>query len=298
MNYDFKIDDLKIDKMVKYYNNYREVNNDKRILYSFKSDDFKIIIYNTKKVLFQGKKNFEEYEKWAKVFGIETIKPIDESTYINQYSNQRIIGSDEVGTGDFFGPIVVCSAYITPKDIERLEELNIRDSKTLTDKMILEIGEQLIDTVSYHVLVLHNERYNKLVYEGYNMNKIKAFLHNHAIKKMVDKHKDYQNVILDQFCTPINYFGYLKDETKVFKNIKFHTKGESVHKAVAVASIIARYKFLLEMDELSKKINITLPKGAGAPVDAVGKVIYMKYGKDIFESIAKLNFKNLDKITK
>lgn len=298
MNYDFKIDDLKIEKMVNYYRNYLEDTSDQRILYAFKSPDFKITIYNSKKVLFQGKRNFEEYEKWAKIFGFDAIKPIDESTYHNQYARLRVIGSDEVGTGDFFGPVVVCAAYLTPEDIIRLDDLNIRDSKTLTDTLIMELGEKLIDMISYHVLVLPNDRYNKLVYEGYNMNKIKAYLHNHAIKKMVDKHKDYQAVILDQFCTPMNYFGYLKEEQSVFKDIKFHTKGESVHKSVAVASIIARYKFLLEMDKLSEKIKITLPKGAGAPVDAIGKVIMLKYGKDIFESISKIHFKNFDRITK
>ncbi|MCK5731884.1 MAG: ribonuclease HIII, partial [Tenericutes bacterium] len=82
-----------------------------------------------------------------------------------------------------------------------------------------------------------------------------------------------------------------------FKNIQFHTKAESVHKAVAIASIIARYKFLLEMDQLSEVIKITLPKGAGAPVDAIGKLIYLQQGEEIFKEIAKVNFKNYNRIT-
>lgn len=295
MNYDFIIADNNIQKMVSYYKNYLEETNDSRILYSFKSPDFKITIYNTKKVLFQGKKNFEEYEKWAKVFGLDLVNQIQEKEYTTEYYKQRIIGSDEVGTGDFFGPVVVCSAYLEYKDLSLVDELHIRDSKTINDKQIREIGEILINKVSYHVLVLHPEKYNNLVYEGYNLNKIKAYLHNHAIKKMVEKHPNYQNVILDQFCSVDNYFSYLKEE-KAFKNIKFHTKAESVHPAVAIASIIARYKFLLEMDNLSEKIGITLPKGAGPGVDAVGKVIHMKYGEEIFDRIAKKNFKNYQKI--
>jgi ribonuclease HIII len=297
MNYDFVIDQGNIEKMVSYYHNYMEDINDSRILYSFKSADFKITIYNTKKVVFQGKNNFEEYEKWAKIFGFEVEKPTDFSVYLNDYINQRIIGSDEVGTGDFFGPVVVCAAYVTPKDKEIMSELKIRDSKTLSDEQIKIIAKKLIQTISYHVLVLPNEKYNSLTADGYNMNKIKAYLHNHAIKKMVTKHPDYQNIIIDEFCSPENYYKYLDGE-KPIKNTKFHTKGESVHPAVAVASIIARYKFLLEMDKLSEKIKITLPKGAGAPVDAVGRVIYLKHGLEIFNTIAKTHFKNLEKITK
>ncbi|MDC7243728.1 MAG: ribonuclease HIII [Sphaerochaetaceae bacterium] len=295
MNYDFIIDSKNINKMVSYYHNYLEDLSDTRIMYSFKSQDFKITIYNTKKVLFQGKKSFEEYEKWAKVFALDIPKPIDYHNNDNLYLKQRIIGSDEVGTGDFFGPVVVCAAYCRPNDLKLVQELKIQDSKNINDKKIRELGEILIDKFSYHVLVLPPKKYNELVQKGYNLNKIKAFLHNHAIKKMVDKNPSYQNVILDQFCSPTNYFNYLGGE-ETFKNIKFHTKAESIHPAVAIASIIARYKFLLEMDSLSDNTGITLPKGAGPGVDAIGKLIYLKHGKSIFENIAKVNFKNIERI--
>lgn len=298
MNYNFQLTEHILEKFVSYYRNYIEDNTDPRILYSFKSPDFKIIVYNSKKVMFQGTGGYEEYVKWAELLGLDIETKPTETSYSNpQYSRKKIIGSDEVGTGDFFGPIVVCAAYLTPKDDELLESYHIRDSKTLTDKQIIETVPKLIDKISHHILVLQPEKYNALTSEGYNMNKLKAYLHNHAIKKLVQQHPNFDYVILDEFCSPKNYFEYLKTE-KPFTNIQFHTKGESVHKAVAVASMIARYKFLLEMDRLSEQIHITLPKGSGAPADAVGKVIFLKYGREIFYTIAKTNFKNLDKITK
>ena len=295
MNYNFQLDKSMMEKFVLYYKSFQEENQDKRILYSFKSDDFKIIIYNSYKVMFQGKTGFDEYKKWANLLNLEIIEPIDETIYFNQYNNKRIIGSDEVGTGDFFGPVVVCAAYVTPKDLTELEYLNYRYSKKISDSQIIEIGKVLVNKISHHVLVLNPEKYNSLVYEGYNLNKMKAFLHNHAIKKVVNQHPDFDYVILDEFCSPKNYFDYLKGED-IFRNIQFHTKAETVHKAVAIASIIARYKFLTLMDELSDKIKITLPKGSGAPADAIGKVVYLKYGEEIFDSIAKKNFKNYDRV--
>ncbi|XMB72528.1 ribonuclease HIII [Mycoplasmatota bacterium WC30] len=296
MNYDFSLNDANIEKFVSYYQQFKENNTDPRILHSFKGPDFKIIIYNSKKVLFQGKSGYEEYLKWGTFLGYDIKKPIDESTYINEYFNKNVIGSDEVGTGDFFGPVVVCAAYVTKSDNDFMEELNIRDSKGLSDAQIITLAPKLIEHFTHHVLVLNPEKFNSLTSEGYNLNKIKAYLHNHAIKKMVQNCPNYNYVILDQFCSPKNYFEYLKTET-VFDKIQFHTKGESVHKAVAIASIIARYKFLLEMDKLSENISITLPKGSGAPTDAIGKVIYLKYGEEIFSKIAKINFKNFNKIT-
>ena len=41
------------------------------------------------------------------------------------------IGSDEVGTGDYFGPIVVTAAYVPKDKIEFLESIGVKDSKKL-----------------------------------------------------------------------------------------------------------------------------------------------------------------------
>lgn len=296
MNHDFNIKDEQLNKFILYYKQFQEKTDDSRILYSFKSPDFKITIYNTKKVLFQGKKAYDEYAIWAKHFGYELEPEMDETIYENEYIRKTVIGSDEVGTGDFFGPVVVCAAYVKPSDLPILDELKVRDSKTMSDKQIIEIGSKLVQEVSYHVISLSPEKYNELTKKGYNMNKIKAYLHNHAIKKMVSKHPKVDHVILDEYCSPKNYFSYLEDE-EAYQKIDFHTKAESVHKAVAVASIIARYKFLLEMDRISKEIGITVPKGSGAPADAIAKVIYLQKGIEIFSRIAKVHFKNYEKLT-
>lgn len=295
MNYELTLATHDLEKFRTYYASIVENSDDPRIHYVFKSEDFRITVYNSGKTLFQGKNAFEEYSVWARHFDLEIENIPDESTYQNNYFNKRVIGSDEVGTGDLFGPIVVCAAYVTPKDYSFLDDLQVRDSKTLSDAQIKEIGSQLIDKLSYHVLVLNPEKYNELTAKGYNMNKIKAYLHNHAIKKMVVQTPDFDNVIVDEFCSKDNYFAYLSGET-IYKNINFHTKGETIHKAVAVASIIARYKFLLEMDRLSHETGIILPKGSGAPADAIAKLIYLQKGREIFGKIAKLNFKNFERI--
>jgi ribonuclease HIII len=300
MNYVFTISDKDLKKFITYYQKIEENSDDLKIKHRFKTDDFSITVYNSNKVMFQGTRGYNEYKKWADIFGIETLPNEEELPiidYDNQYYNLRVIGSDEVGTGDFFGPVVVCSAYVTPQDYSFLDTLNIKDSKRINDREIRVIGEKLISQISYHILVLKNEKFNELTSQGYNMNKIKAYLHNHAIKKLVDKHSDYQKIILDKFCSESNYFNYLSGET-VVKNIDFLTQAESIHQAVAVAAIIARYKFLLAFDELSKEIGIVLPKGAGPGVDAIAKVIALKHGEEVFNKIAKVNFKNFEKIKK
>lgn len=284
-------------KLANYYRPFEVPTTSPYMKHLFKTDAFTISVYTSNKVVFQGEKAKEEYIEWANILGIEPdiVEPISQSAYINEFYQQTIIGSDEVGTGDFFGPVVVTAALVGPKDYEFLKEYNIQDSKNISDRIITEIAPILIKNIPHHTLVLNNEKYNNLTNQGYNMNKIKAYLHNHAIKKMISKKIPYNNIIVDAFCSSKNYFNYLKDQ-EVVRDIQLIEKGESIHLSVAVGAIIARYQFLQEMNKLSKSIQITIPKGASASCDAIGKLIYLKYGEEIFNKIAKTNFKNYQKI--
>ena len=72
-------------------------------------------------------------------------------------STMSIVGFDEVGTGDFFGPMTVVAVYVDAKQIPLLKELGVKDSKNLNDDQITAIAKQLLHVVPYSSLVLHNE---------------------------------------------------------------------------------------------------------------------------------------------
>lgn len=231
-------------------------------------------------------KNSEQKEKKTK-----SEITIDPKVY---YANT--IGSDEVGTGDYFGPIVVTSAYVCKDNIKWLEDLGVKDSKKLTDDKILEIVPQIIKKVPYKSVILSNTEYNERYNADTNMNKLKAILHNNVLIKLTNEIKDYDYVVVDEFAKKFVYFNYLKESPNVFRNITFLTKGEDKCLAVACASMISRYIFIKEFDKLGEKVDTFLPKGAGDVVTDVGKKIVQKYGTDILKDIAKLNFKNTNKI--
>src|SRR5690606_26700076 len=128
-----------------------------------------------------------------------------------------------------------------------LESLNVRDSKNMNDKMIIQIAPKIAQRLIHSLLILTPKKYNNLVDQGLNLNKIKALLHNQAIIKTSSKLEETVPVILDQFCTPQLYFNYIKDETLIYRDIEFHVRAEAVHLSVAAASIIARYAFLVKM---------------------------------------------------
>ena len=210
--------------------------------------------------------------------------------------NSSSIGSDEVGTGDYFGPIVVTSAYVNKENISWLESIGVKDSKKLTDDKILEIVPQIIKRIPYKSIILTNKEYNERYNENTNMNKLKAILHNNVLLKLSSEIKDYDYIVVDEFAQKYVYFNYLKESPNVVRNITFMTKGEDKCLAVACASLISRYIFIKEFDKLSDKVDEFLPKGASDAVTEMGKKLVNKFGKEILNDVAKLNFKNTDKI--
>ncbi len=234
------------------------------------------------------------YPKCKYIKGQENKKPktVDNTDYHNVCS----IGSDEVGTGDFFGPLVVTAAYVTMDDIKFLEDLGVKDSKKMSDETILKVVPKIKERIQYETKILSNEQYNLMYSEKINMNTFKALMHNEVLYKLEQKHKDYDYIIVDQFVNPKKYYEYLKDEENVVKNITFMTKAEDKNLAVACGSLISRYTFLLELDKLGEKYDMFLPKGASNLVDEFGVNFVKKYGFDELKKVCKMNFKNVNKI--
>ncbi|MCV2232200.1 ribonuclease HIII [Paracholeplasma manati] len=278
-NYSLSISPEQLNILIQAYKSFERDHSNQYVAFSAVKNGLTIHAYKTGKVVLQG--DFEQELSHIKsILGIETY---------------AAIGSDEVGTGDLFGPIVVCSAYVSKTDIAFLESLGVKDSKAMTDTMISKIGPILANRLIHSILILNPEKYNEMVRKGYNMNKIKAYLHNHAIIKTSEKLTEKVPVILDQFCEPPIYFNYLKTEKLIYRDINFYTKAESVHISVAAASIIARYAFLAKMQQFSKFIGLNLLKGAGSEVDKQLVEIYKSRGYQALPPITKLNFKNLTK---
>lgn len=216
-------------------------------------------------------------------------------SYTN-YENQ--IGSDEVGFGDFFGPIVVVGVYFKEKDKKLLEEYNIQDSKKLNDKKINEIVPKILSKFAYSLLVVNNEKLNSLFDSGYNLNRIKSILHNTVLLNLQKKIKRNDvSIYIDQFTEPERFYSYLSDQSEEIQNVVFKTKGESYFPSVALASCIARFAFINKMNELNKKYNMTFPYGASTVVDNFTQEFIKKYGKEELIKVCKKNFKNYKKLS-
>ena len=291
------------DEIVNFYSSIRKENKGQYILFFGQNKDLTITVYTSKKedtfkVFFIGETALSEARRWDKDAAPVEPKENKAPSKACWEVLDTQIGSDEVGTGDFFGPICVCAAYVQAKDIKRLKALGIDDSKRLTDDQIRKLGKILINEFEYSQLSLNNEKYNELVDKDMNMNEMKAKMHNRVLYNLKSKHASVKNVLIDQFVSEDKYYKYVNGEKEIIFGVTFKTKGESYFPSVAVGSIIARYSFIQHMDLIGKKYGLEIPYGASGKVTEFAKKFVKKYGFDELDKIVKKNFANYKELTK
>lgn len=244
--------------------------------YQIKTSECTITAYTSGKVVFQGA-------------NLDWLKPQSK-----EMEDQA--GSDEVGTGDYFGPVVVCACIVSKEARKHLNHLGIQDSKQITDDKIRKLAPVIKNHCPHSILIVSNEKYNQ-IHDTCNMVDMKCRLHNQAYVNLI--HAGYtlpKQVVIDQFVQEKSYYRYLNHTKEVVHGITFETKAENKYLAVACASILARNAFLETWDKIEEKYNFTFEKGAGAKVDTCGKEFVKKFGKEKLYQVAKLHFKNTEKI--
>ena len=273
-----KLSDEKIAQLKKTFNEYIKKSPNEYIDTFIQKEDLTISIYTSNKVVFQGNDAFF----YAQAY-LET-------------KSGRQAGSDEVGTGDAFGPVIVCAAIVEENDYDYITEKHITDSKQLDDKYIRQLGPDLMNRFKHSLLILDNATYNR-VHENNNLNAIKAKMHNKAFLNMKAKGYDIPKAAyIDQFCAVNDYFRYLFDEKEIYRDLVFETKAESKYPAVAIGSMISRYAFLEYMDKLEQKYAIRFHKGSSdlEGIKADTELFISRFGKNRLYEVAKLHFKNFD----
>jgi ribonuclease HIII len=205
----------------------------------------------------------------------------------------RIVGIDESGKGDFFGPLVIAAFVCAEDQQSRLVDLGVRDSKKITDKRAEAIASGLESEFDYALVLIGPEKYNELYAKIRNLNKLLAWGHARAIENILEK-SDADRVISDKFADARVLESSLMARGKSVE-VQQLVRGEQVLQ-VAAASIIARAAFVRHMKALSAKVGIDLPKGASALVDQAGRNLVERHGPDILSSVAKMHFKNRGRI--
>jgi len=205
------------------------------------------------------------------------------------------IGSDEAGKGDYFGPLVVAAVHAAPSSRDELMALGVTDSKKLSDRRMYPVAERIERMLSCEVRVLMPTDYNDRWNAERNVNHLLADLHVDAIAALLEKHETGA-VVVDKFADERLVATRLQRRVKNMPGRLVQVPRAEAHLVVAAASIVARVRFLEGLQECQADSGTDLHKGAGSPVDVAGRRVFSIGGTDLLRRVAKLHFKNSDRI--
>ncbi len=274
----------KIDTMYKSFKQ-KDLKNE-NLLAFYKTKDLAISVFKNGTLLLQGD------DSAILNFGKQTTSSSTKKVLSKNIDGT--IGMDEVGTGDYFGPVVTCACYVPNVSLDKVKALKVNDSKKIDDRHIRVMAKQLKKIVLSETCICQPVVYNRIINQFDNSNMVKAICHNDSLTKITIKIKNqHYKVILDQFVARNNYYNYLKQaKIKPAYIDVIEMKAESKYISVACASVIARDAFLTQMDKLSAKAGVKLPRGA------VEKDKIISAGKQIIKKaklaeFAKLHFDSI-----
>lgn len=275
--------------------------------WQIKTADMTVTAYTSGKVVYQGKdvswladEKTQSSQASSKSSASGTspskVAPSKASALANTFPQA---GSDEVGNGDYLGPFVVASTIVPTQEIaEKLQAMQVTDSKAMTDERIRQVAPELKKLLPYSIQVLDNTHYNQVYdHDSMNLNRIKSRMHNQAYLNLQAKgYKLPELRVIDQFCLPASYYNHLKGVPKIVTDMHFETKAESRFPAVAAASVLARYAFLQTMDKLEEKYGMPIAKGGGEQATICARKLKEKFGMEELKHVAKLHFVNTTKL--
>jgi ribonuclease HIII len=241
-------------------------------LLRIKDGKISIVVYTSGKVVHNGTKESQQV--------IDAI--------LKKENYDFILGSDEAGKGEWYGPLVVEGVALTSDLILESRRMGVRDSKSIAKPQLIKLAKKLIKLKFARKLVIlkpeiYNSKYKEFQSEGKTLNDMLAWAHSAAIKDLLKEIKfNNAKVVIDKFDFQKTEYR-LANVDRTNLEIIQKTKGES-EISVAAASIIAKYVFETNVDELTEKYAIDLRNITPAEVDP-----------KILPFVAKTHFKNVKK---
>ena len=261
-----------------------------------KGPNFAVNLYKSGKCLIQGKGGAEWVEFTLEPLILEKAS-MGYETQLNPELTSPHLGVDESGKGDFFGPLVIASAYIDNSIAKDYKRIGVIDSKRITsDKKAIKMAEEIkiASKGQYSIVTLGPEAYNRLYGQFANLNKLLAWGHARVIENLLEKVPDCPRAVADQFGPKSRTESALMERGQKI-TLEQRPRAES-DPAVAAASILARAEFLKQLDKLGQPYDIKLLKGASAQVKSLAVETVQKHGPEILPLLAKCHFKTAKEV--
>lgn len=256
-------------------------------IFSVKGEGVVATLYTSGKFVIQGEDPALFAERYAGA-AKETAKATAKRAR-SESTDRAMVGSDECGKGDYFGPLVVVGVRLEVEQGPKLRAGGVRDSKELSDEAALRMGAALRSQFPHAIARLDPPQYNATWRRPGQLNEMLADLHAEVIRKLA---LPGIHVLVDQFADARLVQSRVAG---LDIHLEQRTRAES-EPAVAAASIIAREEYLSALKALSEEFGVDLHKGAGAPTDRSAERFVLLHGREALGQVAKLHFKNTQKI--
>ncbi|GEM_PF-211218 len=215
------------------------------------------------------------------------------SSLLSDIDEYPLIGIDESGKGDYFGPLVIAGVFAEKKEKEQLRALGVIDSKKLNDEKVSSLARKIKELVKFNIVVIGNKRYNELYKKINNLNKLLAWGHARVIENLLNK-VECNLALSDQFGNTNLIENALLEKGKKIRLEQKVRAEENV--VVAAASILARATYVDNLKILADKYNLEFPKGASNLVKNTANEFIKMYGQDQLNEVAKLHFRTTEEL--
>jgi ribonuclease HIII len=198
------------------------------------------------------------------------------------------VGADEAGKGDYFGPLVVAGARVLGEEKTReLRRIGARDSKTLSTLGATNLARRLLEALgseNTRVVVLHPREYEaRRRATGNNVSKLLAEVNVQIFEELGP---EVELFVVDEFGKAAR--SYI--EPRLPPGVRLVVRpGAEDDVAVAAASVLARARYLEEMEALSGEVGFELPRGATHVLEVAQRLVEER-GLEGLKKVAKVHF--------
>ncbi len=203
------------------------------------------------------------------------------------------VGTDEAGKGDYFGPLIVAGVRVLGKqEARKLREIGVRDSKTLSVPGAREIARRILDSVgakNARVVVLQPQEYETRRRAAGDINKLLAEINVQIFREL---RAGVELFIVDEFAKAAR--SYVEPRLSPGVRLEVRPKAED-DVAVAAASVLARARYLEEMEELSEEVGFELPRGATHVLGAAQRIVEERSEEGLAKA-AKVHFSTTTRV--
>jgi ribonuclease HIII len=198
------------------------------------------------------------------------------------------VGTDEAGKGDYFGPLVVAGVRVVlgEEAVWKLREIGVRDSKTLSVPGARELARHILESVgaeNARVVVLRPSEYEARRRAAGDINKLLSELN---VQIFCELGAGVELFVVDEFAKAAR--SYIEPRLPPGVRLEARPRAED-DVTVAAASVLARARYLEEMEALSEEVGFELPRGATHVLGAARRVVEER-GEEGLAKVAKVHF--------